>query len=338
MTTVLAIETSCDETAAAVVRDGRELLSSVVSSQIALHQPSGGVVPEIAARAHLEQLPTVVAQALEVLPGGLDDIDGIAVTRGPGLIGCLLVGTSYAQALAAARDLPIVGVSHLAGHVYSAWLADVTLEPPFCALVVSGGHSECVVIEAHGRAREISATRDDAAGEAYDKAARLMGLPYPGGPVIDALAKEGDMSRFRLPITRLEDGLSFSGLKTAVRYLIRDLPSGSFDDQGQLAPQLARDIAASFQHAVITQLGEALERAIDASGAPAVALVGGVAANSGLRAEVKRRCEGLQVAIPPMALCTDNAAMIGAAGWNRVAVHGWDAHAFDADPSVREFA
>ena len=203
------LETSCDETAAAVLSDGREIRSSVVSSQIALHAVHGGVVPELAARAHLEGLATVVDAALAPVPGGWDAIDAVAVTRGPGLAGCLIVGTMYATSAAIARGLPIVGVSHLAGHVYSAWLADHDLEPPYLALLVSGGHTECVVLRDHGVADRLAATRDDAAGEAFDKVARLLGLEYPGGPAIQRVAPAGDPTRFPLPRTRL-DGASRS--------------------------------------------------------------------------------------------------------------------------------
>ena len=189
---ILAIETSCDETAAAVVRDGREVLSSQVSSQIALHAPHGGVVPELAARAHLEMLAPVVDAALAEVEGGWDAIDAVAVTRGPGLAGCLVVGAAYAQAAARARGLPITGVSHLAGHVYSAWLADAELEPPFVALVVSGGHTDTIELARHGEARRLASTRDDAVGEAFDKVARMLGLPYPGGPVVERAARSGD--------------------------------------------------------------------------------------------------------------------------------------------------
>ncbi|MBV8301431.1 MAG: tRNA (adenosine(37)-N6)-threonylcarbamoyltransferase complex transferase subunit TsaD, partial [Candidatus Dormibacteraeota bacterium] len=220
---LLAIETSCDETAASVLEDGRTVLSSIVSSQISAHAAHGGVVPELAARMHLENIASVVYAALQPLPGGWDDVDAIAVTRGPGLVGCLLVGTLFAQSAAVSRGLPLSAASHLAGHVYSAWLADAALEPPFLALVVSGGHTDCVELVMHGTARHLGGTRDDAAGEAFDKVARLLGLAYPGGPAIQRAADGVDPTRFALPRTRLEHGFSFSGLKTAVRYLVRDL-------------------------------------------------------------------------------------------------------------------
>jgi N6-L-threonylcarbamoyladenine synthase len=311
----------------------------VVSSQIALHAVHGGVVPELAARAHLEALSTVVDAALAPVPGGWDAIDAVAVTRGPGLAGCLIVGTMYATGVALARDLPIVGVSHLAGHVYSAWLADTELEPPFLALLVSGGHTECVVLREHGVAERLAATRDDAAGEAFDKVARLLGLEYPGGPAIQRVAPAGDPSRFPLPRTRLDGAFSFSGLKTAVRYLVRDLGPGQLTDAGVPSdPQVVADLAASFQVAAVDQLVAGLAAAADRTGSTTIAVVGGVAANRALREAVAARFRGLHVVIPPFDLCTDNAAMIAAAGWQRLLVHGPDQPGFDVDPSLAECA
>ena len=322
-----------------MLSDDREVRSSVVSSQIALHAAHGGVVPELAARAHLEGLATVVEAALAPVAGGWDAIDAMAVTRGPGLAGCLIVGAMYASGAAIARGLPIVGVSHLAGHVYSAWLADPALEPPYLALLVSGGHTECVVLREHGVAERLAATRDDAAGEAFDKVARLLGLEYPGGPAIQRVASSGDPTRFPLPRTRLDGAFSFSGLKTAVRYMVRDLGPSALTAAGVPADaQVVADIAASFQVAAVDQLVAGLAASVERTGATTVAVVGGVAANRALREAVGARFSELRVVIPPFDLCTDNAAMIAAAGWHRLRVHGPDAPGFEVDPSLAECA
>jgi N6-L-threonylcarbamoyladenine synthase len=335
---LLAVETSCDETAAAVLRDGRELLSSVVASQVALHAPHGGVVPDLAARSHLRALGPTVGAALTALPGGWEEIDAVAVTRGPGLVGCLVVGVAFAASAARARGLPLVGVSHIAGHLHSARLADPTLEAPFCALVASGGHTECLLLDADGTVQTLAATRDDAAGEAFDKAARLLGLGYPGGPAIERAATTGDPRAHRLPRTRLEAAFSFSGLKTAVRYAVRDLGPGAIDERGvPRDPQTVADLAAAFQEAAVAQLVDGLEAAVERSGAQCTAVVGGVAANRALREAVSRRFSGMKVVVPPLELCTDNAAMIAAAGWDRLQRHGPD-EVVSADPGLRDHA
>lgn len=326
------METSCDETAAALVGDDFSVESSVVASQAQAHAAFGGVVPELAARMHLEWIGAVVAEAMLPLGGDWSRLDGIAVTRGPGLIGCLAVGSAYAQSLAAARGLPVVGVNHMSGHVLAARITDPALEPPFVALVVSGGHTDLIHYQAHDRVLLMGATRDDAVGEAFDKVARTLGLGYPGGPAIDHVAASGNPLRYRLPRPVLPDfSFSFSGLKTAVLYLVRDL--------GQLDPERVADIAASFRLAAVETLCTQLEAAVERTGCGQVVLAGGVASNRLLRAQVRSRLEGMaKVTIPAPELCTDNAAMIGAAGWTRRSVHGFDRVPFDVEPGLRAYA
>ncbi|HEX4528982.1 MAG TPA: tRNA (adenosine(37)-N6)-threonylcarbamoyltransferase complex transferase subunit TsaD [Acidimicrobiia bacterium] len=327
MTLVLGIETSCDETAAAVVEDGRSVLSSVVSSQIDLHARFGGVVPEVASRAHVELITPVVAEALVEAGVELTDLDAVAACHGPGLAGALLVGVSAAKALALAADLPYVGVNHLEAHLHAAWLAEPDLAPPLAVLIVSGGHTMTVAMEAHGRYRVIGQTVDDAAGEAFDKVARHLGLGYPGGPVIDRLARDGDATAVRFPRAMPgEADFSFAGLKTAVVNHHRKHPE---------AP--VADVAASFQEAVVDQLVAKLLAAADDAGAPVLAIGGGVAANSRLRAKVAAAAEatGRGVFLPPPELCTDNGAMIAATAWWRLRSDGPTPLDAGADPNLR---
>ena len=306
--TVLGIETSCDETAAAVVRDGTDVLSSVISSQVDRHARYGGVVPEIASRAHVEMLNPVLAEA--VVQAGVADgeVDAVAATNGPGLMGSLLVGVSAAKALALVWDVPFVAVNHLEAHLYAAMLEDPTFELPVVVLLVSGGHTMIVHWEDHGRYRVLGGTIDDAAGEAYDKVARYLGLGYPGGPVIDRVAMDGDPSAIAFPraLPDRQYDFSFSGLKTAVVNHVRKNPDVSTED-----------VAASFQEAVVDVLVTKTRRAATDTGAAGIAIGGGVAANSRLREAVLDVCEqdGLAAYLPDRANCTDNAAMVASAGW-----------------------
>ena len=310
MALTLGIETSCDETSVAVVEDGRRVLSNVIHSQVELHKEFGGVVPELAARDHLERLPHLLDLALERAGAKAEDIGLIAATRGPGLAGCLLVGVGVGEGLAAAWSTPLVGVNHLWGHIYAAMLARPDLEPPLLGLVVSGAHSDLVRMPEHGHFEVIGRTRDDAAGEAFDKAARMLGLGYPGGPALDRLARTGDARRQPLPKPSLP-GLeySFSGLKTALLYRLRDLGDA-------VTEQNKADLAASFERSVVESLLEKLDAAITDNPYPEVVVSGGVAANTLLR---KRAAEVVgtraRLTMPPLELCTDNAAMIAAAGF-----------------------
>ena len=297
---ILGIETSCDETAAALVTEDGEIRSNVVSSQAELHARYGGVVPEVASRRHLELVSPVVQEALAQGDAGLDDVESVAVTQGPGLIGALLVGLSAAKALAWARGLPLVPVDHLHGHVASLYLEPDPVEPPFLCLLASGGHTLLLEVRDHAGYRVLGTSIDDAAGEAFDKGARLLGLGYPGGAAIDRLAQEGDAEAFSFPVARLEGlDFSFSGLKTALLYKVRDL--------GDEAESRTADLAASYQEAIVRALAEQTARAAEEEGLETIAVVGGVAANSALRAALP----GARFA--PLALCTDNAAMIASA-------------------------
>ncbi|MCD9625514.1 tRNA (adenosine(37)-N6)-threonylcarbamoyltransferase complex transferase subunit TsaD [Rhabdothermincola salaria] len=325
---ILGIETSCDETAAAVVVDGRDVLSSVVSSQVDLHARFGGVVPEIASRAHVELLTPVVARAL--VEAGIDDdhVDAVAATVGPGLIGALLVGVSAAKTLALVWGVPFVAVNHLEAHLYAALLEEPDLDLPVVVLLVSGGHTLVVLMEGRGRYRILGSTIDDAAGEAFDKVARYLGLGYPGGPAIDRIAMEGDPQAIAFPRAILDEGydFSFSGLKTAVVNHVRKHPDVD-----------TADVAASFQEAVVDVLVTKARRAARDHGAKGLCLAGGVAANSQLRERILDACmaDGLQAFLPSRSMCTDNAAMVAAAGWYRLRSDGPSPLDTGASPNLR---
>ena len=313
MTKILAIESSCDETAAAVVADGRQVLSSVVYSQVKEHQLYGGVVPEIASRRHIEQICAVVQQALDEANTTVQGIDAVAVTAWPGLIGALLVGVNYAKGLALAAGKPLIPVHHIRGHVAANYITHPQLTPPFLALIVSGGHSHLVQVHDYTHYEILGRTRDDAAGEAFDKAARAMGLPYPGGIAIDRLAQKGNPHAFILPHPRVEGSaydFSFSGLKTAVINLVHNA-----NQKGQQLP--IEDLAASFNHTVAQILCQHLADAAQATHPTSLVVAGGVSANSMLRAMLTQTAQTLQLPLylPALSLCGDNAAMIGAQGY-----------------------
>jgi N6-L-threonylcarbamoyladenine synthase len=312
---VLGIETSCDETAAAVLDGGRKILSSIVASQDDIHGSFGGVVPELASRRHTEVIVPVITRALDVAGIGLRDVDGIAVTQGPGLVGSLLVGCSMAKGMAYALGTPLVGVNHLEGHIYAAFLDERPPEYPFVALVVSGGHTALYVARDRARYERIGQTRDDAAGEAFDKVAKLLGLGYPGGPVIERVAAAGDARAVRFSIAQMSDGapdFSFSGIKTAVSLHVKRA--------GSLGPSQVADVAASFQATVVRTLVRKTVRAALRLGIRRLVLTGGVAANGPLRSAFQHECDerGWALHVPSRRLCTDNAAMIAAAGHDRL--------------------
>lgn len=313
--TILAIESSCDETAAAVVRDGREIVSSVIASQIPLHAIYGGVVPEIASRSHVQSICPVVEEALAGAHMAIGDVDAVAVTYGPGLVGALLIGVSAAKALSYAADKPLVPVNHIEGHVSANYIAHTALEPPFVCLVASGGHSHIVRVNDYGAYTLLGQTVDDAAGEAFDKAARVLGLPYPGGPLLDKLSAGGDTHALKLPHVHTQGryDYSFSGLKTALVNEVHKLKT-----RGEDVP--AADIAASFQAAVVEQLTDKALLAARETGSGTLALAGGVASNTALRSAMEQACrrEGIRLVMPPPVLCTDNAAMIGSAAFYRL--------------------
>ena len=325
---ILAIESSCDETAAAVVKNGREVLSNVINTQIAIHTEYGGVVPEIASRKHIENINPVIKKALTDAGVTLDDIDAIGVTYGPGLVGALLVGVAEAKAIAFAKNKPLVGVHHIEGHISANYVENKELEPPFVALVVSGGHTHLVKVNDYGEYEIIGRTRDDAAGEAFDKVARAIGLGYPGGPKIDKLAKEGNPEAIEFPRAHVDDApydFSFSGIKSAVLNYIN-----SANMQGKEINRA--DVAASFQKAVVDALVSRAVKLAKECGMDKLARAGGVASNSALRAAVQEECakNNIRFYSPSPVLCTDNAAMIGAAAYYEYIKgvrHGYDLNA-----------
>lgn len=333
MALILGIETSCDETGAAVVEDGRKIVSNVVASQIELHAPYGGVFPEIASREHVLKIVPVIEEALKNAGIAFRDLAAVAVTHGPGLAGALLVGVNTAKAIAFANDLPLIGINHLEGHIYANWLEAAAATPtanpfPLIALIVSGGHSELVLMRGHNDYQLLGRTLDDAAGEAFDKVARLLGLGYPGGPAIQEAAKDGDPDAFKLPRAWLRGthDFSFSGLKTAVLHLVQ-----SFEGRRKLP---VADIAASFQAAITDVLVEKTKRAAEEFGATQILLAGGVAANARLRKMMLARAD-VPVLIPRPTLCIDNGAMIASAAWwhwQRGERSGWE---LDVVPSLR---
>jgi N6-L-threonylcarbamoyladenine synthase len=333
---LLGIETSCDDTAAAVVVDGRVVESNALASQDEFHAAYGGVVPEIASRKHAELINAVIELALRKADKTFDDIDGIAVTCGPGLAGSLVVGVAAAQGLAFARSLPAYAVNHLHGHLFANYLESPQFpdrpppDVPFLCLIVSGGHTDLILVEADDRHRHIGRTRDDAAGEAFDKVARMLGLPFPGGPHLDRLARAGDPKAIAFPRSLMHDGsydFSFSGLKTAVRYHL--------DAHPEDAVARTADVAASFQAAVVDALSTKALRAARDLDVKTIALAGGVAANSSLRADLERRggLAGLRVLVPPLEYCTDNAAMIAAAAYYRGGAALVEPEQLKADPN-----
>ncbi|MEA2087733.1 MAG: tRNA (adenosine(37)-N6)-threonylcarbamoyltransferase complex transferase subunit TsaD [Candidatus Caldatribacteriota bacterium] len=310
---ILGIETSCDETAAAIVEDGKKIISSVVASQISIHQKYGGVVPEIASRKHIEDIIPVIDKALGESGKKITDLSAIAVTYGPGLIGSLLVGLSVAKAMAYAQNLPLIGVNHLEAHIYANFLEHNEIKPPFVCLIVSGGHTSLVYIRHFGEYELLGQTKDDAAGEVFDKIAKVLDLGYPGGPITEKLAKEGEPSSIKFPRPLLNDksyDFSFSGLKTAVIYYIRELKEENKDIP-------VGDILASFQQAVIDVLVEKTIKAALKFKTKQIILAGGVAANSSLRREIKKKANLLNIEVfyPSVSLCTDNAAMVASVGY-----------------------
>ncbi len=332
--TILAIETSCDETAAAIVRNGRTVISDYLHTQIPIHELYGGVVPEIASRNHLEKLPYVVDAVMKKAGMTFDDIDAYAVTYGPGLVGALLTGVAYAKAMAYADDKPLIPVNHIEGHIAADYITHPDLEPPFICLVVSGGHTNIVEVSDYGKYRVLGSTRDDAAGEAFDKVARVLGMKYPGGPNLQRIAREGDPKAYKLPKsfkgeTHLD--FSFSGLKTAVINMIHNM-----DQKGEEYNRA--DVAASFQAAVAQVLVDNTFEAARREGITKIAFAGGVSANEGLREYALKKAKGkYTLFMPELHYCTDNAAMIGAAAYYRMFTDEPAGLDLNADPSLKLF-
>lgn len=329
---ILAFESSCDETSCAVIEDGRHILSDVISTQVPIHKKFGGVVPEIASRHHIEDVLPVAIEALEEAHLDWQDIDAIAVTQGPGLVGALLVGVAAAKSAAWALGKPLIAVNHMEGHIFANLLQYPDLEPPFLALVVSGGHTMIVIVKDYNTFELLGQTRDDAAGEAFDKIARVMGYPYPGGPHIDRLAQEGDPNAIHFPMGLGKEqtyDFSFSGLKSAV---INYLNTAKMKKE-EVHP---KDVAASFQKAVVDVLVEKAMRAVDATGLSTIALAGGVAANSGLRKALKAACDkrGVRMCRPDPVLCTDNGAMIGCRAYYMAQAGDYAPLTLNADPRL----
>ena len=330
---ILAIESSCDETAASVVKNGREVLSNVISSQIDLHTLYGGVVPEIASRKHIEKINQVIEEALSEAEMTLEEITAIAVTYGPGLVGALLVGVAEAKAIAFAARKPLIGVHHIEGHICANYIENKELEPPFACLVVSGGHTHLVLVRDYGKYEILGRTRDDAAGEAYDKVARAIGLGYPGGPKIDKLSKEGDENAIAFPKAKVQESaydFSFSGLKSAVLNYLNGCEMKGIEVN-------RADVAASFQKAVVDVLLEHALHAIEEYGFDKFAIAGGVASNSALRAAFERELAKRNVTFyyPSPILCTDNAAMIGAAGYYEYIAGRYSGYDLNAIPNLK---
>jgi tRNA N6-adenosine threonylcarbamoyltransferase len=313
---ILAIETSCDETSAAVIKDGKNILSNIVATQVEFHKKYGGIVPEIASRKHIEVINPIIQEALDKAKTKFKDLDAVAVTHGPGLVGSLLVGICAAKSIAYALDIPLIGVNHLEAHIYANYIDPKPPKFPFLALIVSGGHTMLVLVKKHGEYEVVGRTRDDAAGEAFDKVARFLKLGYPGGPIIDKLAKEGNPNAIEFTRPMLNQGFdfSFSGIKTAVVNHVNKQATGN-----RQTGKPVTDIVASFQQAVVDVLTEKTIRAAKKYKCKTVALAGGVSANSQLRDQLEKRCksEKIKVHIPPLNLCTDNAAMVGCIGYHQ---------------------